>query len=110
MHIGHHFGNAHLVEELHKGHLVPVELLVGTLAVDIVLAVHMAAVDVGPVLDNPAVAEHMALEVEHTAEVERTAVVVVHTAEVVALVFAIVSGNHLHSEWGNHLFHHFSSI
>ena len=110
MHIGHHFGNAHLVEELHKGHLVPVELLVGTLAVDIVLAVHMAAVDVGPVLDNPAVAEHMALE-EHTAEVECTAVaVVVHIAEVVALVFAIVSGNHLHSEWGNRLFHRFSSI
>ena len=91
-------------------HLVPVELLVGSPVEDIVLAVHMEgdAVELDP--DNPAVAEHMALE-EHTAEVERTAVVVVvHIAEVVVLVFPIESGNHPHSEWGNHFFHRFSSL
>ena len=90
-------------------HLVPVELLVGRPVEDIVLVVHMEgdAVELDP--DNPAVAEHMALE-EHTAEVERTAVVVVHIAEVVSLVFLIESGNHPHSEWGNHFFHLFSSL
>ena len=91
-------------------HLVPVELLVGRPVEDIVLVVHMAGVDVELDPDNPAVAEHMALE-EHSAEVERTAVVVVaHIAEVVALVFLIESGSHPHSEWGNHFFHLFSSL